>query len=230
MLPADFWREERDELLAILLPAIEEYVLAGVRYGAETLAGVGLTVDYSLVHADAVAWARLHTDALLDRLGSTTQGSVGQVVANWLETPGATRADLEARLLPLLDDNRARAESVGVTEVTRAAAQGNYLVYQQAGVTLPPLFDSGLGTQEPFGPPAHPRCRCWPRVIRLPDNSWVVVWSTNRDELVCRRSILTPWGEVEGCRALHNVVLSAGPYLGLPLSGARAQAREARRG
>jgi hypothetical protein len=223
-LPAEFWRNERDELLALLLPAIEEYVLAGVRYGAETLAVVGITVDYSLTHAEAIAWARSHTDILLDRLNSTTRGSVGQVVANWLDTPGATRENLEARLLPILEDNLGRAESVGVTEVTRATAQGNYLVYEQAGVVLPPMFDSGLG-DERFGPPAHPRCRCWPRVVRLPDNTWVVVWSTNRDELVCETRIRTPWGEVQGCRALHNVVLSEGRYLGRSLAEARQLAR-----
>jgi hypothetical protein len=161
-------------------------------------------------------------------VGSTTEGSVGQVVANWLETPGATRENLEERLLPILNDNLARAENVGVTEVTRAAAQGNYLAYDQAGVVLPPLFDSGLGTQERFGPPAHPRCRCWTRVIRLPDNTWIVVWSTNRDELVCKTPIQTPWGEVAGCRTLHNVVLSAGPYLGKSLAEARRMARSNR--
>lgn len=227
-LPVDFWLNERDELLALLLPAMEQYVLAGVAYGASTLARAGITVDYSLTHARAAAWARTHTDALLARLNSTTRGSVGQVVANWLDTPGATRADLEERLLPILDRNLGRAESVGVTEVTRAAAQGNYLVYEQAGVALPPMFDSGIGTQEPFGPPAHPRCRCWPRVIRLPDNSWIVIWSTNRDELVCKTPIKTPWGEVQGCRALHNRVLSAGPYLGKSLTEARRIARERR--
>lgn len=226
-LPPEFWLDERDALLALLLPAVEEYALAGVRYGAEKLAQIGITVDYSLVHAPAIRWARQHTDALLERLNSTTQGSVGEVVANWLDTPGAMREELEARLLPLLNDNVARAESVAVTEVTRAAAQGNYLVYQEAGITLPPLFDSGLGTQQHFKPPGHPRCRCDTRIVQLPDRTLVIVWSTNRDELVCKQRIKVPWGEAQGCRDLHNRVLSDNAYLGLTLTEARARAKAA---
>lgn len=223
-LSPEFWGAERGTLLAVLLPAIEEIAIAGANIGLDNLAQVGITLDPELTHAQAARWAREHTDALLERFNTVTQGSVGEIVQNWIATPGATRADLEARLLPILNENVARAESVGVTEVTRAMAQGEYQSYTEAGIALPPTFSNGVDTA-PFGPPAHPRCRCWTRVVRLPDNTWVTVWATNRDELVCQQKLRTPFGEVNGCRSLHNRVLSAGKYLGMTLAEAKRTAR-----
>jgi len=224
-LPANFWGEERNHLLAVLLPAVEEIAIAGVNTGIERLANVGITADFELAHAGAAKWARQYTDALLDRFNTVTQGSVGQVVENWIATPGATRKDLEARLAPILNDNVRRAETVGVTEVTRAMAQGEYVVYESAGVLLPPQFDTGVGFESTFGPPLHPNCRCWPRVVRLPNDVWIVVWQTNRDELVCTQKRDTPWGVVNGCREMNGKVLSAGQYMGKSLAEARRLAR-----
>lgn len=216
-LPAEFWQREYDAILALLLPQLEQLAIAGAGVGAERLARAGIVIDSTLAHANAARWARTYTDRLLQQLGSTTRDGVAAVLENWIATPGATRADLEERLLPMLDGSAARAENVGVTEVTRAFTQGEYLVYDSAGVAMPPAVDTPAGRQ-PFGPPLHVRCRCWTRIVRLRGGDFVVVWTTNRDELVCKRRIDTPFGVVAGCGDMHNRILSAGDYFGKRLS------------
>lgn len=143
-------------------------------------------------------------------------------VLEWMNTPGMTRESLEENLLPLLNGDSELAETVAVTAVTWHHTQRTYEDYAHAGVQMPPMTQNGA---ELFGPPAHRRCRCWTKVVRLPDNSWVIVWSTNRDDLVCRESLAVPWGKVMGCRDLHNRIISDGMYLGLTLDEAHAEAK-----
>jgi len=205
-LPPEFWLLERQILLAILLPRIEQMAIAGANLALGGLATVGMAFDNALAHEPAARWARTYTDQVLDQLGTTTQGSVGEVLENWIER-GGTRQDLVDALKPILDDNEQRADMTGVTESTRAFAQGAAITYAEAGIP-----------SARFTPPAHPLCRCWLRPVRLSNGDWVVVWSTNRDEIVCTRKLDTPWGQVDGCRALHDVVISEGMYLGKNLS------------
>lgn len=211
-LTPGFWERERDRLRAVLLPRLEAMALSGVGLALQTVARIGMGFDVAPAQSRASVWARTWTDRLLEQLGTTTAGSVGEVIANWMES-GGTRADLEQALLTVLDENAARAETIAVTEATRAFAQGAIEGYIEAG--LPPVA---------FAPPAHPQCRCWPRPVRLPNGDWVIVWQTNRDELVCQRDVETPWGVVSGCGALDTVVISQGPYLGLKLAAARERA------
>ena len=203
-LSPEFWEGERQRLLAVIRPAVESVVTNGVRAATGKLRQAGLVYDTSLVNANAVAWARQYTDDLLERLGTTSQRVVGEVIASWIETPGATMGDLVERLKPHLGGNEARADLVGVTEVTRAFASGEDLVYQSVGVG-----------RALFLPPGHPGCRCWTNLRRLRSaNQLVAVWQTNKDDAVCRRPIETPWGMVQGCRAMQGVILSQGEFAG----------------
>jgi len=77
-----------------------------------------------------------------------------------------------------------------------------------------------------FKAPAHPRCRCYTRPTLLPNGEWVVVWSTARDDTVCRQPIQTPWGRVNGCRELHGMIVSEGNYAGRKLSDVRIELRD----
>jgi len=203
MLPPDFWEKEKAFLLALLFPGIEELAIAGAVAGARKLREVGFEFDDTLANATAARWAREKAGQLIELLTGTSQKVVGEIVATWVETPGATIGDLADRLKPVVANNADRALMVAVTETTNAYANGEAIIYQQAGIP-----------RAVFLPAAHPRCRCWTKAVRLKNGQWVVVWMTNRDEIVCRTPIRTPWGEVEGCRKLHNVVLSEGPYLG----------------
>lgn len=210
LLPANFWTNERQILLATLLPQVEKMALGGAMTGREKLDKLGVFFDDSLAHAEAARWAREFTDQLLTRLGATNEQVVGEVLANWVETEGATMGQLVQQLQRVLDVNEARAAMIATTEATRAYAEGEDVVYQAAG--LPAMA---------FKPPGHPHCRCFPSAKRLSSGEWVVLWQTNRDEIVCRTPIHTPWGRVEGCRAMHNVVISEGRWTGLKLSEVR---------
>ena len=92
-----------------------------------------------------------------------------------------------------------------MTETTRAFAQGEALLYQAAGVG-----------QMLYVPPAHPGCRCWTAAVRSGGET-LIVWKTNRDDVVCRQPLVTPWGTMDGCRSLHNMVISAGSRAGKKL-------------
>ncbi len=206
-LLTEFWENEKKKLLAALLPAIEERAIAGAQAGKAKLRQAGIIFDDELANAAAARWAREYAGKLVELMSGTSQKTIGEIVANWIETPGSTMGDLTERLTPLVEGNTDRAFMVATTETTACYAQGEAIVYQSLGIP-----------RAVFLPPGHPRCRCWTSVKRLKSGELVVVWLTNRDEVVCRTPIQTPWGRVKGCRAMHNVVISEGPYLGRKVS------------
>jgi len=208
-LPPDFWATEREHLRSVLQPHLVRMAIFGVFEAEKKLTQFGISFDNALAHADAAAWARQYTDTILQQFGTTTEKGVAEIIASFTETPGMTMGDLNKQLLDVLDRNQVRAHRVAVTEATRAFASGNNVAYQRAG--LPAMAVHA---------PAHVNCRCGERVVRLGDE-WVIVWSTNRDELVCKRPIQMPWGTVQGCRDMHNRIISVGPYLGQKLSEAQ---------
>lgn len=212
-LPPDFFDNEKPYLIAALQPFITRLVQIGLQSSEKKLAPWGIYFDNTLANAQAIAWARKHTDDLLNLLNTTSSRAAGQAIASWLETPGATVGDLKDVLAPLLADNISRADAVAITETTRAVAQGNIIGYTQAGAVPPPDFMGPDNIMRPFGPPGHVNCRCDTAFVRYNDQ-YLIVWLTNRDDLVCQRMIRTPWGVVRGCRALHGVCISQGDYLG----------------
>lgn len=218
MLTPDFWAQENENLRAILLPLVQEMTIAGSKAATRRLdAQHGIRFDDTLAHAQAAQWARQFTDELLVLVGTTNQQVVGEIVATWIETPGATLQDLNSQLRNVLDVDETRAARIAATETTRAFARGEDLSNQEAG--LP-----SMATQ----PPAHPNCRCFTSNQPLPNGEWVVVWQTRRDELVCVDTrIVTPWGTEMGCRAMHRKVISEGPYLGMGFTQAKREARNA---
>jgi hypothetical protein len=215
-LPADFWNLESANLQAILLPAMESMAIAGSKAATGKLdTQAGIRIDDTLAHAQAAQWARQFTDELLIQIGTTNERAVGEIVANWIATPGATMADLNRQLRQVLDVDETRAARIAATETTRAFARGEDLSNREAG--LPEM-----ATQ----PPGHPNCRCFTSNQLLTGGIWVVVWQTRRDELVCKTTrIITPWGVEMGCFAMHRKVISQGIFLGDSLAEARRGAR-----
>lgn len=210
-LPPDFWATEQQHLRGALQPHLTRMAVFGVYEAEKKLAQFGISFDNALAHADAASWARQYIDTILQQFGTTTQKGVGEIIAGFAETPGMTMAQLNKQLMDVLDRNQVRAARVAVTEATRAFAAGNDVAYRRAG--LPAMAVHA---------PAHPNCRCGERVVRLGDE-WVIVWETNRDELVCTRAIQMPWGIVKGCRDMHSRIISVGPYLGQKLSDVQAR-------
>ncbi len=182
-LTEEFWENENRRLLALFLPRLTQMAYSGMVNAARQL---GIAFDNTLYSRLAENWARNYTDKLLEELGTTTQKIVGDAVADWIAKPGATVGELQAALEPAF--GAARANSIAVTETTRAFAQGQRLAYQEEGIEMwtwqtnrdelvcrycGAVHGKTVRIGEPFGvdgkgkpvyqPPYHPRCRCWVR-------------------------------------------------------------------
>lgn len=178
-LTDSFWRNEKSRLLAILLPRLTQMAVEAAKQAAQK-AGIGF--NPALANANAARWARDYTDALLDQLGTTSAKGVGEIIAKFVETPGATYGDLQKSLM---DFGAVRAQMIAVTETTRAYAEGELEAYRQEGITeiiwrtnrdeitciyCGDINDKTVKIGEAFGyfrgkpvtsPPFHPNCRCW---------------------------------------------------------------------
>ena len=184
MLPPDFWINEKNRLLAILRPRLAQMAYEGAKQASFK---AGIEFNPVLANAQAVEYARTHTDALLNQLGTTSQNLVGQALADWIDKPGATIGDLQAALKPSF--GQARASVIAATETTRAYASGEMAAYQAEGYTewtwltnndelvcpiCGALHHKSVRIGQPFGefrgkavtqPPAHPNCRCTVRAV-----------------------------------------------------------------
>lgn len=142
-----------------------------------------IALDYKLTNKRAADRARKYVGELIKGIDDTTRETVRAAVAAFVETPGMTVGDVIDRL-PF---NAARAESVAVTEITRAYSQAAQVAGEQAKEDFPdvtvikrwftnrddlvcpicePLDGAEVDIDEDFddgidAPPAHPGCRCW---------------------------------------------------------------------
>jgi len=161
------------DLQDAIRPVLEKHAYG--RMGALE-AEFGLDVPASATAAGE--WASKYVFDLIGGLNDTTRTIVQRAVSSYMDTPNMTRGDVEALLSPAFGANR--AESIAVTEITRAAAAGTDIYETQ-------LNDAGFETKQVWaslrdelvcpicgplngktdaewgeieGPPAHPRCRC----------------------------------------------------------------------
>lgn len=215
-LTQDFWNQERIFLQAVLSPLEQEAAYLGVSLAEQDLVQLGLGFDNLAANQAAASWARQHTDDLLEILGTTTQRYVGSQVASYITTPGMTLGDLTANVERVLGMNHSRALMIARTETTRAVFAGKEESRVAAG--LPRTV---------MGPPLHPNGRCFSTADLLDDGTWVVIWQTRNDEIVCVQKFQTPLGEVEGCRGMHGRIISEGKYLGWDVKDARKAASAA---
>lgn len=197
-LTEQFWENERRRLLAIFLPRMTQMALTGMVTAARQ---AGIAFDNTLYSKLAENWARTQTEKILRdfvstdliqpadvpaggaKYGTFVQGT-GEIVADWIKTPGATVGDLNEKLGWLYDPVRVNA--IAVTETTRAFASGQEEAYKAEGITewiwrtnkdemvckyCGDANNKVVKIGEPFGtdrkgkpvtkPPFHPRCRCW---------------------------------------------------------------------
>jgi hypothetical protein len=218
ILDEDFWANEEALFLSVIVPLLTAAAQNSIATETAILeSSFDISMDWTLANAEAAAWARQHGGELVTAIMETTARSVGETVATWIETPGSTVGELFETLRQSYTFSQSRSHNIGVTEVTNAYAEGHELAYIESGIPI-----------AVFKPTAHPNCRCWDTAALLPDSTWVIVWRTNMDELVCKRPIPTgtALGTVAGCRELENMVVSAGPFLGEKLSEARRATKE----
>jgi hypothetical protein len=172
------WDTIAAELRGVLAPS-----LAGAATTQASLyaAGLNIPLDIAKINVAAWAWANQYSYELVKGITATTQALVGQVVSQFIATPGMTIGDLAAAIeVPF---GAARAQMIAVTETTRAYTQANVVTQEmlrEMGVTTVRVWQTskddktcedicvpldGLEESEwgdyADGPPAHVNCRCW---------------------------------------------------------------------
>jgi len=182
-IPPSFWTDSQLQLAAELIPFSEDVYLASANRLLET---VPIGVDWALVNQDAVDWASRYVGQLVKDISKSTERAVGRAVSNFFAEE-QTIGDLEKRLARMKDKfgvafGPQRAEMIAVTEITRAATQGELGVaarLKAEGIEMRKVWQTNkddlvcpicepLQSKEeqdwravaPDGPPAHPRCRC----------------------------------------------------------------------
>lgn len=174
-LPQSFWDEEARLLLAWMSPELQKMVEDAA---VVTVAGFPVGADWALINQEALNWAATYAFDLVKGITATSAETVRKAVSAFISTPGVTTGDIVDRIASTF--GAVRAESIAVTEVTRAYAQGQILAADQAralGLGVSEVWQTnrdelvcplcGPNQGKPRGQwtvsnaPAHPRCRCW---------------------------------------------------------------------
>lgn len=167
-----FWQAEIPATVRAILPLWDATAAAAATQGAAQLV-VG--VEWGLVNSAALDLAQREAQRLAGELTATSQAQAAKIIAQWIGTGGPLE-ELTDRLALIYP--AARAEMIGVTEITRIYAAGNRAAWQASGVVegyrwqtarddrvcpvCGPLQGSTYGIDDTESlPPAHPRCRCW---------------------------------------------------------------------
>lgn len=182
-VPLAFWDKMTNELRGALVPFLAELFMESAERLVDTLP---IGVDWNLINTRASSWAARYGGELIKGITETTRRAVNEAIAAFFETGGMTRADLEARLMRIFGPKR--AEMIAITEVTRAAAEGEIQIGSElakAGILMQAVWNTRndelvcpicgplnqqkateySGDRKPYWggltPPAHPRCRCF---------------------------------------------------------------------
>lgn len=181
------WLPFRDVLIEFLKDAAlagadlgRRQVEQGV-FGVRKAVSASFNVDWDLANTSAAQWAQQHGAMLVSGLAGTTRDRVASEVRYFVEN-GLPLSELRKRIMNIETGafSGARAQTIAVTETTRAFAEGNVAAWQQSGVIMAYEWDTAndeitcpicgrlKGMRVPMGqgfgrygrPPAHPNCRC----------------------------------------------------------------------
>jgi len=172
-LTPEFWENESKIMSLAIIPVLEKIYLEAAR---EVMLASPSAVDWTLVNQAAADWAKNYTFDLIKGIDNTTTQALQRVLASYFENP-TTMEQLTAQILELIG-SPIRAEMIAVTEVTRAASEGEQAIARELarqGIIMTPFWNTNRDELvcpicEPRNnqeitdgmfPPAHPRCRCW---------------------------------------------------------------------
>ena len=159
--------EQEYEELIIALALLYYFALyQGANGGAEQ---VGETIE---IDEGLMLYAFSYVDELMRSVNETTINKASKILSEW---DGVDRDELNARLETVFSD--ARAQSIAITETTRAYQLGSIAAWAALGLALEgvqwhtqqddrvcPICSPRNGQVFEVGvdnPPAHPGCRCW---------------------------------------------------------------------
>lgn len=176
-----FWSEEEAAIIRALRPEIERMVVAGAETTFQLLP---VQFDWALAATEAAEYANTYVPHLVAGLNKVTQRHLQIKLRDFFLAP-TTRGELEKSLRVAF--GKTRAQRIAVTEVTRAAMQGERIaakLSQEAGLELEAIWHTnrdelvcplcgpldgepesrwasiipGTGSDNP---PQHVNCRCW---------------------------------------------------------------------
>lgn len=175
-VPPDFWANGGAALRAAVEPVLRDVYLSQAQ---ALLSEVSIGVDWALVNQAAIDWARQYTFELVKGMTEINQQLLQTALGDYFRNP-TTIGELESKLAGAYSP--VRAEMISVTEITRAAAEGEQVVVDRLIGDNPgieavdiwqtnrddrvcpicgPRHNKPRGSNWQDNPPAHPRCRCW---------------------------------------------------------------------
>lgn len=176
-LTPEVWEQIEARYGAAISSILDDVFRAAVEQWMATR-GVGVMLSWDLVNQRAVDWAYQYTYDLVRGMTNTTRQTLARAIEHYyqgrLDLPGVAKR-ISAAFGP------ERASTIAVTEITRAAVQGqNWYQDELEGMGIKtvrvwqtandehtcPLCAPNHGKRETDGwtvpePPAHPNCRCW---------------------------------------------------------------------
>lgn len=176
-LTPELWAEIEVATRGALQPALENAFLAAAEAAS---ADAGISIAWDTVNVRAADWARQYSFDLVRGINDNSRTMLQQTVSSFLETP-TTNAALQEKIARVF--GASRAENIAVTEITRAATEGERTAVAEIEVELRqsglkpvaiwltandsltcPVCGPRNGKRQGDGwevpPPAHPRCRC----------------------------------------------------------------------
>lgn len=147
-IPDDFWDEESLRWVAALAPFGSKVYLDAAR---QLMEQAPMQVDWTLINERAAKWASTYTFKLVHGINDTTR-KVASLELERLRTSipeffnrQMTRGDLEKRLQEDGLFGPVRAEMIAVTEVTRAATEGELGLSRELakqGIEMVPIWQT----------------------------------------------------------------------------------------
>ena len=122
-----FWDLVLSDFQTTLNPPLEKVFIEAAQ---ALVSEVGLSVDFDLINEGAVNWARGYTNTVSTQMLSYRQSVVGDAVADFYED----RIDMRGvigRISRVFSPSK--AEEIAVTEITRAAVEGERPIVEALG-------------------------------------------------------------------------------------------------
>lgn len=171
-VPVAFWDESGRELAQVLAPFLEDVY---VEQSLEMMNSQPIGIDWAVVNQGAVEWASDYSFNLVNGINDTSRRALQSSVSAYYER-GQTVGDLTGRLSNIFGPTR--AELIAVTEITRAAVEGERAIVRELnkqGVQMVPVWQTNNDAlvcslcdprhdkviEDGVYPPLHPRCRCF---------------------------------------------------------------------
>lgn len=174
-LPPEFWQAYGFDLSNGIQPYFERSLISSAMAMVEDY---NLQVDTDVINQEAANFARRYAFDLVTDIVENDQHTLSVLVQNYFEK-GWTMGELTEKITGDVY-GPARAEMIAVTEVTRAATQGELAIagdVRRQGIDMVPIWETnndemvceicgdpnrvGKPITDGLYPPAHPRCRCW---------------------------------------------------------------------